>query len=205
MQFKSIDALTDGSTDTLADALRDVLTDTLTDTWQAPNRGPDICHAKQTAANLSQSTHPPVQSMPLYWRAAWTHVTMQCLWIKTTAPRISIIECNFCIKLCSSKVWSWYHAAAHAIRYIKLWSVFCQTWQTESKTGKDVHYLLKMISHENKPEVNRSNIFCWFRLWQNFVSDGRKDGQMMNNAIVADWLLADKATNNLPVCVMLLV
>ena len=52
-------------------------------------------------------------------------------------------------KLRSSKVWRQDNAAAHAIRYSKLQSVFIcfdRHDRQNKKYGRDMHYLLKMIS-----------------------------------------------------------
>ena len=139
----------DVSTDTPTVATTDTQRDTLTDAWQTPNRypnrGPDRCRDRQTGS-LSHSTHPPLQSMPLYTRAACKPVTLQCMWIKTTMAKKSIIELHFnmamikdWIKRHSSKIRRLEHAVAHAMGYIKLQSIFClfrKTWQMELKKWK---------------------------------------------------------------------
>ena len=49
------------------------------------------------------------------------------------------------------------------MRYNKPWSGFClfqQKWQMESRNGKDMHYLLKMILPWKKTKQNQSSSFC---------------------------------------------
>ena len=78
------------------------------------------------------------------------------------------------IKLHSCKGWSLDNEVANAIRHIKLYcfSSVLKGMTDGIKNGKDMHYLLTIISSYKKPDVNRYSSFCCIA-HQNFASEGR--------------------------------
>ena len=118
----------------------------------------------------------------------------------------SIIELSFnmammkdCIKPCSSNILRLEHAVAHAMGYIKLRPVFYlfwQTWQTESKNGKDVYYLLKIIlTWKQKWSKSVQLVFCCIVHARILLqTEGWTDDEQCNSSQPIGW--AADATDN---------